>query len=134
RQDVFAARLRHPVDERGGGHDEARRAEAALCGVVLVERGLHGREVVCRAQAFERFDRGTVDGRERQEARPSRLAVDQDRAGTAPALVAAGLGTRDVELLTQGGEERRERRAMEIALLAVYRKSHFPPPRSSSAR
>src|SRR6266550_3864954 len=99
RQDLFAARLRRPVDEGGGRHDEAGRAEAALCGVVLVEGGLHRREVVRRAQALDRCDRGTVDCGERKEARPSGLTVDQDRAGAAPALVAAGLWARDVELL-----------------------------------
>ena len=122
---VAAERLEHLValdraalalDQRGRGDDHARRAEAALRGVVVVERGLHRRELLRLAEAFERRDRRAVDRRDRRQARPARLAVDEHGARAAAALLAAGLRARDLELLAQHVQERGERRARDLVL------------------
>src|SRR5207248_8354963 len=44
-EDLLAARVRVPLEHGSRREDEARRAEAALEPVLLVERGLHRREV-----------------------------------------------------------------------------------------
>src|SRR5206468_441319 len=100
-----AARLE--VGMRGDQH--AGRAEAALHPVVVDERLLDRREPLGRAEPLDRQDLGAVDRRDGDEARAARLAVDEHGAGAAAALLAAGLGARDPELLAEDVEERCER-------------------------
>src|SRR5204863_2256095 len=52
---------------------------------------------------------------------------DEDRAGTAAALLAACLRARDAELLAEHLQERRQRRAADGVFHAVYGQSHVPP-------
>ena len=122
---VAAERLEHLValdraalalDQRGRGDDHPGRAEAALRGVVVVERGLHRRERLGLAEALERRDRRAVDRRDGRQARAARLAVDEHGARAAAALLAAGLRARDLELLAQDVQQRRERRARDLVL------------------
>ena len=82
--------------------------------VVLVERGLDGREPLRRAEALDRRDLRAVDRGERQQARAPGLAVDEHRARAAAALLAAGLRARDPELLAQDVQQRRERGALDL--------------------
>ncbi len=97
------------LQQGGRREDEARRAEAALGGVVLVEGGLHAGEVVGRADALQRDDRRALDVDDRRQAGAARLAVDQDGARAAAALLAAGLGGRQPELLAQDLQQGRQR-------------------------
>jgi len=66
-----------------------------------VEGCLHGRELLRRAKPFDRRDRGPINGGKREQARPARLAVDEDGAGSAAALLATRLGARDPQLLAK---------------------------------
>ena len=98
---------------------EAGDAEAALGCVVVEERGLDRRELAVRAEALDRGDGRPVDRAERDETGAPRLAVHENGARAAAALEAARLGARDRKLLAQGGEERLERRSLEVAFGAA---------------
>src|SRR6185437_13349292 len=104
------------LDQRMRREDEAGGAEPALRGVVILKGLLNRREALGLAEALDRGDLGAVDRRDRGQARPARLAVDEDGAGPAAALLAAGLRARDPELLTQDVEQRPERMALDLAL------------------
>src|SRR5581483_11106501 len=103
-------------------------AEPALRAVARVERGLHDREALRRAEPLDGRDLGAVDRRDRQQARAARLAGDEHRAGAAAALLAAGLRARDPELLAQDVEQRREPGALDLVLDAVDGESHLSLP------
>ena len=76
-----------------GGDNEARRAEAALQAVVVAERLLHrGQVVVGPGDALDGRDLGAVGLHGVHEAGPDGLAVEQDRARTARAVLAAQVG------------------------------------------
>src|SRR5581483_4083057 len=113
--------------QRLDGDHHPRRAEAALRGVVVVERLLHGGHPLRRAEALHGGDRGALDGRDRQQARTARLAADEDGARAAASLLAARLRARDPELLAQHLEERRQRRAGDRPLDAVHGEVHAAP-------
>ena len=102
---LLAGRAGAPVEQGRARQQETGGAEAALRGVMLVESRLHGRKLVGRAEALDGRDRRSLDSRERQETRPARLAVDEDRAGAAATLLAAGLWAREVELLAEHVQE-----------------------------
>src|SRR5207253_9371052 len=79
-------------------------------------------------------DLRAVDGRDRRQARAPRLAVAEDRAGPAPALLAAGLRARHVELVAQYVQERGERRAEDLLLDPVDGQLHAVPSWSRARR
>src|SRR5207253_1473451 len=85
-------------------------------------------------EALDGRDRRALDVRERQQAGAARLAVDEDGARAAAALLAAGLGAGDPELLAERGEQRRERWAAEVALGAVDGQVHRIPSRALATR
>src|SRR5205823_2995639 len=118
----------------GRCEDHPRCAEAALCGVAIVERRLDGGHALCLAEALERRDRGAVDGHDRCETRATRLPVDEHGAGATTALLAARLRARDLELLPQNVEERGERRARDFLLDPVDRQPHALSSSSSARR
>ncbi len=61
-------RAARALDQRRGRDHHARRAEAALRGVVVVERRLNGRQRFGFTEALDRRDLGAVDRRDRREA------------------------------------------------------------------
>ena len=101
---------------------------------MVVERLLHRRQALGLAEALDRGDLGAVDGGDRGQARAARLAVDEDGAGAAAALLAAGLRARDVELVAEDPQERRERRARDLVLDPVDGEVHDSSSRSSASR
>src|SRR5439155_15140183 len=103
------------LDVGVGGEQEPRRAETALHPVVVDEGLLNRGEILGGADPLHRGDLRPVHARKGKQARPPRLAVDEDRAGTASALLTAGLGARDPELLAQDDEQGREQRALDLA-------------------
>ena len=108
--DVLAARVRVLREQRLRGHDHAARAEAALGGEALEERGLELVELAAVAgDALERAHVGALDRLDRHEAAHHRLAVDEAGAGAARALRAAALGGGEAELLAQRAQQRRAR-------------------------
>ena len=85
----------------------ARRAIAALEGVVVHEGLLQRMQRATLAQALDRDDVRAIARYGERQAAVDSLAVDQDRAGAALAMVAAFLGAGQVLLLAKQIEQRR---------------------------
>ena len=89
----------HAADRR---HDLARRAVAALEGVVVDEGLLHRvQRAVAAGQALDRRDLPALGHGGQRQAGQHAAAVDQHRAGAALALVAALLGAGQRQVLAQ---------------------------------
>ena len=100
--------------------DLARRAVAALVAVMLDKGLLHGVKITWGAEALDRNDlHALVHDRER-EAGIDPATVDNDRAGTTLAVVAALLGPGQVQVLAQGVEQGGSRVDLKIVGLAVH--------------
>src|SRR6185369_508971 len=96
--DLLARGARVLVEERGRAHQHARRAEAALAAAHLIEAVDERIEVRRARERLHRLDLGAVRVEREGEAGEHRVAVDDDRAGPAVALVAALLGADQVEI------------------------------------
>ena len=101
-------------DQAGGRADLARRAVAALEGVVVDEGLLQRMQRAVRRQAFDGGDLRAVLHHRQREAGIDAPAVDQHRAGAALAVVAALLGAGEVEMVAQRVEQGRPRRDLEL--------------------
>lgn len=107
------------ADAGHGRHDLARRAIAALEGVLFEEGSLHGMQFALPRKPLYGGD-GTAFGLggERQAGQHA-LAVDMNGAGAALTLVAALLGAGEAEMFTQRVEQRDARLDVERMALAV---------------
>ena len=79
------------------GHQDARRAEPALQGVVLAERLLQRVRSSPLGEALDGRDLGAVGLDGEHQARADRPAVDDHRAGAADAVLAAEVGPGEPE-------------------------------------
>ena len=66
-----------------------------------MEAALHGGELAVMAERLDGIDALALDGGRERQAVQSGFVVDQHRAGTALAAVAAGLGAGKADLLPQ---------------------------------
>jgi hypothetical protein len=84
---------------RGGQH--ARRAEPALQCVMLAKRSLQWRQAVLLRQPFDRYNTASfrLDGED--QARAHSGPVDDHRAGSAHAVLAADVGAGQPQRVTQ---------------------------------
>jgi hypothetical protein len=87
------------------GHNHARRTVAALHRVGIKKGLLERVQLPLRRQAFDRAYRAAKRGTQGRDARPRRLAVDQNGAGPAGALTAADLAARQAEIFAQDIKE-----------------------------
>ena len=104
---LFVGRLRRAIDERFGGEHDAAEAEAALRGLLIDECLLDGMRFLWCAEPFERGDVAARNGFHRRDARPNRLAFDDDRARATLAEPAAEFRPVHGELVAQDIEQRR---------------------------
>jgi hypothetical protein len=90
-------------------HDLTRCAEAALKGVLINECLLNRVEglAVCKTLNGRYFS--TIDGSSEDHASVNPPAIQMNRAGPALAIVAALLGTRELQPLTQEVQQRNAR-------------------------
>ena len=90
--------------ERGGGHDHARGAEAALEGLRIQKGLLHRMQRTVLRQSFDRgyFAPGSAEGR--HQARVNWSAVQPHRAGAAITGVAALLDTEHAAVTQKGAQ------------------------------
>ena len=119
---VLAGRVRRVVEQRLGGHDHARRAEAALRGEAVEEGALQRMQHAVPGKArrwFRCAAPSQVSASVRQESRSSPSIMH--RAGAAGALMAAALGRGVAELVAQRLEQRRAALDELGLLLAVER-------------
>src|SRR5437867_8883706 len=98
---VGFARVGIAIDQIVGGHDHARRAEAALQTVLIPERLLHGMQLAVRGQTFDR-DHGRPVGLNGQDrARLDGLAIDEDRTRAALAGVTTDVRAGQTEIVAE---------------------------------
>ena len=77
---LFIGRLRRAIDECLGSEHDAAQAETTLRGLLIDECLLDGMRFLWCAEPFERGDVAARNGFHRGDARPNRLALDDDRA------------------------------------------------------
>ena len=95
----------HCVEQADGGHDHARRAVAALEGLLVEERLLDRVERALGGQPLDGLDRLPGDAADRGDAGAGGLAVDQHGAGPARAFAAADLAAGQAEVVAQHAEQ-----------------------------
>src|SRR5207249_3500316 len=96
---VVVARSARFVEQGCRRHDLAGCAVSALEGIVLDEGFLHRMENAVALQSFDRDDVVAVMHHGEREARQDATAVDVDGACAALAVIAALLGSEELELL-----------------------------------
>src|SRR6266436_1170771 len=87
--DLLLGRLRIALDHLRGGHDHARRAEAALQAMLFPEAVLDRMELAVRGHALDGLDLRALRLHGEHGAGLHRLAVEVDGTGAALARVAA---------------------------------------------
>jgi hypothetical protein len=108
------------VEQCFGGHQKARRADAALQSGAFEEALLKGVEMALGSQSFDGLQGGTLSFHREDDATVHWHAVHDDRAGSAVAIIATFLGTGQAQLVPENFEETLARFAEEFSLLAVY--------------
>ena len=89
------------IDHVDGGHNHSRGTESTLQSVVLTEGFLHGMELVSAAQPFDGGDRRAVGLDGEHQAGANAHPVGEDRACPAYAVLAAGVGADETELVSE---------------------------------
>src|SRR5271169_5348766 len=118
--DVLAGRLRIVAQQRRRGQHHAGRAITALQAVHFAERVLDDAELAGSGRdAFDRRDLVTVSLHGKHQAGARRFAVEQNRAGAADAVLAAGMRAGETEILAQTIEQGLPRLDIGAAALAV---------------
>src|SRR5262245_39577465 len=96
---VAVARAGVALEQRVRLNDHARRAVAALGGLLVDERLLQAAGLAFLHETFERHDRAAGGGRRLGRARADRLAVEQHGAGAALRLAATEARAVDAEIV-----------------------------------
>jgi hypothetical protein len=105
------------------GEHHAGRTKTALQSVAVLERGLH--RVQLAVSGGETFDGGylrSIRLRGENRARLDRIAIDQDRAGTALTGVATDVRAGEAEIIANEIDQQRTRIDVGGCCLAVDRK------------
>ena len=119
--DVLAGRASGVLQQRMRGQDHAGRAIAALQAVGFAERILeHAEFARRRREAFDGRDLVAVGLHREHQAGPHRLAIEQHRAGAADAVLAAGMGADQEQILAHGVEQRLARFDVDVARATVH--------------
>src|SRR5215469_8798016 len=118
---LFLGRVEGGVEQRLGGDDQARRAEAALQRRMLEEFLLHRVQLVAFGDAFDRRDGAALGLDAEHQARADDIAVADDRAGAAVARATAFLAAGEAEFVAQHVEHRLLSFAEILHRLAVDR-------------
>ena len=132
--DLVVRRVGTAAQEIGRGDDEARRAEAALHRARVGERLLHRVQGAIAAEALDRDDVVPVGLRGEDEARAHELAVEEDGARAALALLARVLRAGELEPVAERREEALAGPDVGLAPLAVDRELDPHARHLSSAR
>src|SRR5213594_868293 len=117
--DVVLGRLRVLGEERGGRHQHARDAEAALRHAVTHERVLHGRERPAARQPLDGGHGAPSRLHREHEAARHELAIQMHGARAAVAGAATLLGSGEAEVLAERVEQRDVRLHERLDGLAV---------------
>src|SRR5689334_2264964 len=117
--DVRVGRIRFVFQQRGGGHDHARLAIAALRHVVLQPGLLHLVQLPALREAFDGGDLLAGGRAHRKGARAHGRAVDVHGAGAALRDAATVFGASESDLLANNPQQRRIRVNVDLVRLAV---------------
>src|SRR5207248_4104622 len=99
--DLLLGGLRVLVEQRAGGDDHPRRAEAALQAVLVPESLLDGMELAGLGDALDGGDLPALELHGEERAALDGLAVDEHRARSALARVAADVRARQTQHIAQ---------------------------------
>ena len=117
--DGLRIRARMPLQDVARHDQHARRAEAALQGVALVEMPAQQRHHRIAAQPFERHDRAAVGHDGERQARARRNAVHHHGAGAAGAMLAAEMRRGEPAAVAQEVGQRLTRLHVIVDLHAI---------------
>jgi hypothetical protein len=104
--DARPRRVRLAIQQRLGGHENSRRAVAALRGAKVGEALLQRVQLPVLDEPLHGDDPPVLALRGQRQARQHRLVVDEDGAGAALAELAAVLGAGEPQVLAQHLEQR----------------------------
>src|SRR5213083_706155 len=104
--DALARGMRLVREQRLGGHQDPRRAVAALRSAKIGEGRLQRMQLGAAGEAFHRIDGATFAFERQHEAQELRLAVNEHRAGAAFAELATVLRAGQAEILAQHFQQR----------------------------
>src|SRR5512144_5246 len=120
--DLGLRRVGRALEQRLGGHQHARGADAALQRGALQELLLQRMERLALGHALDGLDLAARHLAAQDQARADQAAVEQDAAGPAVAGGAAFLAAGQVERVAQHVEQRLLRLAEELDRVAVHRR------------
>src|SRR5262249_52469404 len=121
---LVRARLRIARQESFGAHELARRAEAALRSI-MIDKGLLQRiEAPVLRKTLHCLDRPAIRPHGKVTARVDRLAVEQYRAGSTFAAVAADLGPGQAEVIAEKLDQRPAVFDLNAPLGSIYGKPY----------
>ena len=101
------------------GHQKARCAEATLHAVGFPERFLQGMQVVWSSQSLDSEDLVSVSLHGEHQARADRLSIEQDRARSAHAVLAADVCAGQAKVVAQEIAQQQTRLDGPLVLRAV---------------
>ena len=120
--DLRLVRLRRLVEKDLHGHQDAGRAIAALEAVTVAHRFLQRMQAVAlRREPLDRRDRVTIGLRREHQAGTHRGAVEDHRAGSAYAVLAADVSAREQQVMAQEIAQQRARLDLTAVGRAVHR-------------
>src|SRR6266853_3834030 len=99
--DFALGRVRILREQLADRHDQRRRAEDALQGVVLMERRLNRMQCAAWRETFDRRDPGSVGHHSENRTGFDGLSIDIDGAGAALRRVATDMGSCEAEIVSQ---------------------------------
>src|SRR5919198_2622343 len=117
---VIVGRSARFVEQRCRRHDLTGGAVSALEGIVLDERVLHRVEHAVAFQTFDGDDIVAFVHHRKRETRQHAAPVDEDRTCAALTVIAALLGSKELQLLAQHVEQRRTDIEIERDAFAVH--------------
>src|SRR6266851_527012 len=121
----LALRACSPAQDQVARGDQHRRcAEPALQRVTLMETPAQCRHDRIAGKAFDGLHGAVVAGDREHQARARRLAVDEDRAGAAHAVLAAEMGPGQIASLAQKIGQRQPRRNVVGDCGPIHRESN----------
>src|SRR6516165_10783428 len=111
--------IRIAVEQRLGGNQQARRAEAALQRRMFQEFSLQRMQIVPARHALDRLNLVAFRLDRKHQACADQTAVERHAAGATVARAATLLAAGQIELVTQDVEQRELRLAQKLRGLAV---------------
>src|SRR5215468_7569034 len=112
-------RLRVPVQEYFGCHNDAIDTESALHGLLVDERFLNRMGFLDRSEPLECRDFRSRHSGHGRDARTNRLTLDNHRAGSALTKTAAELRSTESEFVAEHVEQRSLRVQVQRVALAI---------------